>query len=157
MAGGIKLAKRNLKIASVVVLTIISVALTWTTYAAINVSRNLSSSGSITVSANLGVYSDSGCQNAITTLDWGTITPGDTITRTIYIKNTGTGVSLSLSIGTSAWNPTNANELITITWNCEGTRLQPGQSTVATLTLTVSPNITDITNFSVQISITGTE
>jgi hypothetical protein len=138
------------------VLTIIAVALTWTTYAEINISRNLSSSGSITVSANLGVYSDSGCQNAITTLDWGTITPGGTITRTVYIKNTGTGVSLSLNMTTSTWNPTNANGPIAITWDREGTRLQPGQSTAVALTLTVSPSITGITNFSVQISITGT-
>ncbi len=46
---------------------------------------------------------------------------------------------------------------MTLTWNKEGTRLNPGQSVAATLTLTASSSIVDITNFNVQISITGTQ
>jgi hypothetical protein len=57
---------------------------------------------------------------------------------------------------TSNWTPAGAEQPITLTWNQEGARLQPGQSVAATLTLSVSPTIADITNFSVQINITGT-
>ncbi len=104
----------------------------------------------------MGVYSDSACTNPINSIIWGTITAGGNITQTIYVKNTGTGISLALSMTTSNWTPSSANGPITLTWNKEGTRLQPGQSVAATLTLNVSPTIADITNFNVQISITGT-
>jgi hypothetical protein len=149
--------KSSLRITTVLALAVIAVATTCTTFAALSVSQNVSSSGSITVSANLGIYSDSACQNSLTTINWGTLNPGGNITRTICIKNTGMGASLTLSMATSGWNPTNANGLITITWNQEGKRLAPSQSTLAVLTLTVSPTIADITNFSVQISIAGTQ
>ena len=45
---------------------------------------------------------------------------------------------------------------ITITWNQQGTDLQPGASIAATLTLTVSSTVVDLTAFSVQINIGGT-
>ncbi|MCW4003142.1 MAG: hypothetical protein NWE95_04425 [Candidatus Bathyarchaeota archaeon] len=142
--------------ATIVALVLVAIALTLTTYGAITVSKNLSSTGSINVTPNLGVYSDSGCTTTLSAIDWGTISPGSNITRTIYVKNTGTGTSLTLSMTTSNWNPTSANGPITITWNKEGTILTPGQSTAAVITLTTSQSISGITSFSVQISITGT-
>jgi hypothetical protein len=149
--------KINLKLAAVLALTIIAMATTYTTYAAVTVSQTIPSGGSIAVSPNIGVYSDSTCQTNLTTIDWGTITPGGIITRTIYVKNTGTGTSLSLSMTTSNWNPTTANGPITITWNQIGTILTPGQSVAAVITLTASSTIANITNFAVQITIVGTQ
>ena len=132
-------------------------------------SRNIRSSGSIhthtssgispasqTASSSLGVYSDSGCTVPMTTINWGSASPGGTSTQTIYVENTGT-VSLTLSMKTSNWNPTSANGPITISWNQQGTMLAPGQSTAAIITLTASAGTTGITSFSVQISISGTE
>lgn len=140
-----------------ILLTVIAIVLTSTTFGALSVRQDLSSQGTVSVSAGLGVYSDSACQNAISTINWGSISPGQTITRTVYIKNTGSGVSLSLSMNTSNWSPASANGPIMISWNQAGTRLAPNQSVAATLTLTASSGITDITNFNVQISIVGTE
>ena len=137
-------------------LVLIAMALTVTTYGAITVSKNLSSTGSINTSPNLGVYSDYGCTSTLSSIDWGTITPGTTVTRPIYVKNTGSGTSLSLSMTTSNWSPTSANGPITINWDKQGTILSPGQSTAAVITLTASSSISGITTFSVQISITGT-
>ena len=155
--GFTKLKAINYGTAIVIILVVTSLALTFTTYAALSTTQNVNSTGTITVSANLGVYSDNNCQNTISTIDWGNITPGANITRTVYIKNTGTGVSLALSMGTSGWNPTTANGPIAISWNRDATRLIPGQSVAANLTLSVSPSIVDITNFSVQVTITGTQ
>ena len=138
-------------------LTIIAIALTLTTYGALTSNKNISTTGGINVSANLGVYSDSACQTPITTLNWGNLNPGATTTQTIYIKNTGAGVALSLNMTTSLWNPSIANGPITVTWNKESTQLAPGDSTPAVLTLTVSSSITNVTTFSVQINLTGTE
>ncbi len=154
---GINTPKRKLSVtASVIVLVIMAVALTLTTFAAITTSQSLASSGQINTSANLGIYSNSACTTPVSSVSWGTLTAGTNITQTVYIKNTGTGLSLALSMATSNWTPANANGNITLTWNQEGTRLIPGQSVAANLTLTVSPSIADITNFSVQINLTGT-
>ena len=142
--------------ATVVALVTIAIALTLTTFAAITTSQNLSSSGTVTTSPGLGVYSNSACTTTLGSINWGTLTAGGNITQTIYIKNTGSGLSLALGMATSNWTPAGANGPITLTWNQGGTRLQPGQSIAATLTLAVSSNITDVTNFSVQINITGT-
>jgi uncharacterized protein YcnI len=144
-------------IAIALILMIIAIAATFTSYAALTVNKSVLSAGSVTVSADLTVYSDSACQNNLTSVNWGTPTPGTNVTKTIYIKNTGSGVSLALSMNTSGWNPTSANGPITLTWDQEGTKLNPGQSTAAILTLKVSSTIVDVTNFSVSISITGTQ
>lgn len=142
--------------ATVIALVLVATVLTVTTYGAITVSKNLSSTGAINVSANLGVYSDSACTTSLSTIDWGTITPGNTVTKTVYVKNTGTGTSLALSMATSNWSPASASTYMTISWNRQGTTLAPGVSTAATITLTASSSTVDITSFSVQISITGT-
>ena len=143
---------------AITLLVTIGLTLAATTYAALSTSQSLSSSGSVTVTgtASLGIYSDSACTTSLSSISWGSLTPGGSTTQTIYVKNTGT-VPLTLSMATSNWSPTSANGPITITWNKAGTVLSAGQSSSAVLTLTVSSGITDVTSFSVQISITGTQ
>jgi hypothetical protein len=139
------------------VLALIAIALTTTTYGALSTTKNVNSSGSITTSANLGVYSDSACTVPLTSIDWGTVAPGGTTTKTVYIKNIGTGVSLALSMAASSWSPSAAGQSITLAWDKPATTLAPNQSTAATFTLSVSSGITGVTSFDVQISITGTQ
>jgi hypothetical protein len=138
-------------------LTIIAIALTCTTYAALTTNRRVDATGSVSATANLGIYSDSTCQTPLTTIEWGAPTPGTSITRIIYIKNTGVGVSLSLSLTTSNWDPAIANGPITVSLDKTGTRLSPGQSTAAIITLTVSPATVDISNFSLVMTIIGNQ
>jgi hypothetical protein len=153
--------KTNIKLklslsTAIIVLVTIAIALTLTTYAAISTTQTVSSNGAVTTSANLGVYSNIGCTTPLSSVNWGTITPGANITQTVYIKNTGSGLSLALSMGTSNWTPVGANGPITLNWNQENTRLNPGKSCTTVLTLSVSPTIADVTTFSVQINISGT-
>lgn len=151
------LAKRKFSIImAVAALIIIGIALSLNAFATFTTSTTVSSTGTVTTSANLAVYSNSACTIPLSSVTWGTLTAGATTNQTIYIKNTSSGLSLALNMTTNSWNPANANGPITITWNQEGTRLQPGISTAATLTLTVSSSIVDITSFTVQICITGT-
>ncbi len=114
------------------------------------------SNGTISSTANLSVYSDSGCTQPLTSLNWGTLTAGETTNQTIYIKNTSSGLSLTLNMTTSSWYPTTASGEMTVTWNQQNTDLQPGSSVPAIITLTVSPTEVDLTTFSVQIDIGGT-
>jgi hypothetical protein len=149
-------AHRKMLVVTTIILSVAIIALMLIAYAAINVSVSINSSGSIAASPNIGVYSNSACTVALTTISWGSPSPGGTVTQTVYIKNTQGTTSLTLSMTTSSWNPTSANGPLTVTWNQQGTVLAPGQSTAATLILTVSSSITGITTFSVQVSISGT-
>ena len=151
------MVKRKISITTVVAaLIIIGIALTLISFAAITTSTTMSSSGSVTMSAGLGVYSNSACTTSLSSINWGTLTAGGTTTQTIYVKNISSGLSLTLNMTTSSWSPASANGPITITWNQQSTDLQPGASVAAILTLTVSSSIVDITDFSVNIMIGGT-
>ena len=55
---------------------------------AIVTTATVSSSGVIST-ANLGIYSDSACTQRITSINWGNLSPSSSVTRTVYIKNTG--------------------------------------------------------------------
>jgi hypothetical protein len=124
---------------------------------AIVTSKTISSSGTITTvasSANLGIYQDSACTTVASSIDWGTINPGGSVTRTVYVKNTGT-TTVTLAMSTTNWTPSTANGPITVSWNQAGTTLATGQVATATLTLQVSSGISGITSFSTNITIAG--
>ena len=140
---------------SIIILTIIAIALTASTAAVLTVNQNVPSSGTITTTPNIGIYSDSACTTSMTSISWGSITAGGTATQTVYVKNTGTG-TITLSLGASNWSPSGASSYITASWNKDGTQLSAGQSVAATITLTVSSSINGITSFSNTIVITGT-
>ena len=73
------------------------------TLAVLNVQRAIPSSG-LVVAVNVGVYSDSGCTLNLTPIDWGSVYPGGSAPRTIYVKNTG-NAPITLSMTTASWNP----------------------------------------------------
>lgn len=147
---------RKLSALILMIVLIILIALMLTAYARVNVGSNTNSTGSIAFSSNIRVYSNSACTVPLTTLNWGSPFVGGTVTKTVYIKNTQGTASLTLSMTTCNWSPTNANGPLTITWNKQGAVIAPRQSIAATITLTVSASITGITTFSNQISISGT-
>src|SRR3972149_4448739 len=116
------------------------------TFAVLNVQRAIPSSGMV-VAVNVGVYSDSACTLNLTSIDWGSVYPGGSVPRTIYVKNTG-NAPITLSMTTTAWNPAIAAGQINVAWDKENTILNAGQSTSATLTLSVSQNVSGVTSFS---------
>jgi hypothetical protein len=120
---------------------------------AIVTTATVSSSGVIST-ANLGIYSDSACTQRITTLNWGNIAPSSSVTRTVYIKNSG-NTPLTLRMATTSWSPTNANGPITLTWNRENMVLAGNQVTTATITLNTQSSVSGITTFSMNIVVSG--
>ena len=139
---------------AIIALAATAIFLTMTTAGLLSINQSVSSSGVIS-SVDLGVYQEWGCTNNLTSVAWGTLSPGDTATRTIYVKNIGTA-PITLTMTTTDWNPTNANGPITLTWDRENTILDAGSVIAATLTLSVSPSISGITTFDMDIMITGT-
>lgn len=103
---------------------------------------------------DIGVYTDQGTTNNCTSISWGNISPGGTINQTVYVKNTG-NTAETLNMTTSNWSPSIASQYLTITWNQEGTILQPDATVAATLTLTAAADTENLTNFGFNIAITG--
>jgi hypothetical protein len=149
------MAMRKISTGAIIAIAATGLFLTLLTSGLLLSSQTVPSNGTVTA-VNVGVYSDSACTQNLTSIDWGTIAPGNLSTRTIYVKNTGT-VPMTLNMTTTGWNPTNANGPIALSWNRESYALNANQSISAVLTLTVSSSInSSITTFNVNIVITGT-
>ena len=143
----------------VVILTAVAIALAGLTLAALTINQSVSSSGTVTAGPNVGVFSNSACTNAVTSISWGSVEAGGSASQTIYIEDTG-GAAMTPSISVSSWSPSTASTYITLTWSTLPSSISPGASNAAavTLTLTVSTSINGqgITSFSNSITISGT-
>ncbi len=104
----------------------------------------------------VGVYWDDACTSNVTSIDWESLEPGETVNVTVYILNEGT-IPVVLSMTTDNWNSASARNYITLIWNREGNILNSEHVFKAVLTLSVSSDIDGVTNFSFDITITGTE
>ncbi len=151
---------QKISVVTLIAIAALGMVLTYTTAGVVSISeatplinRALPSSGTIQT-LNVGVYSDYACSQNLESINWGDISPGGYVNKTIHVKNTGSSI-ITLSMAKTSWNPASANGPITLVWNREGTKLSAGNVATATLTLAVSENITGITTFSVTILISG--
>jgi hypothetical protein len=118
-------------------------------------SKTVNNAGTIN-SIGVGVYWEIGCENAIDVIDWGYLEPGAYQSVTIYIRNEG-NVAMVLNMSTDNWDPPSASGFITLEWDRDA-HIMNGYSVLeATLSLHVSANVTEISNFSFDITIAGTE
>jgi hypothetical protein len=122
------------------------------TFAVLQRSYSISSAG-LVIGVNVGVFADSACTQNLTAISWGSVYPGESVSRTVYVKNTG-NAPITLSMAAAGWNPAAANGSISIGWDREGVSLISGQVVAAAITLSASPSMSGM-NFSVTIIITG--
>jgi hypothetical protein len=134
-------------VAIVVLVTAVALALLQST-------QTLPNTGSIK-GINVKVYENSACTVPLSSLTWGALDPGSSTIKTMYVKNEGTS-PMNLSMTTTTWNPSNAPNYITVTWNQNGTTVNAGLNVQANVTLTVSPSISGIPSFAFTMVITGT-
>lgn len=106
----------------------------------------VSSVGEIKTSSNLAVFRDVNLSEEVTLVDWGTITPNNPVTKTLYLYNKGT-TSLTLYFYAANWTPAEAENVVNITWNRENTVLEPKEAIAITLTATCGENPNFIKNF----------
>jgi len=106
---------------------------------------------------DVGVYSDSNCTIALTSIVWGSIEKGGSVNKIAYIKNSGNqGVTLSLAA--ENWVPDGAATDMTLSWDyVNGTVIAPGAVVEVTFTLTVDAGINGIDSFSFDIVITASQ
>lgn len=101
---------------------------------------------------NVDVFWDSACTSIVNSIDWGTLSPGESKSILVYIKNTGSAAGL-IQLTTSNWNPTIASNYLSVSWDYSGIVINASKSIPVHLILTVSPSITGITTFSNDINI----
>ena len=102
----------------------------------------------------VSVWQNFNLTQPLTQIDWGMLEPNQSKTVICYVQNEG-NTPLTLSLWTENWQPTTATDYIILSWNLEGMMLNPAEVVEAQLTLTVSPDIENITNFSFDIIISG--
>ena len=116
--------------------------------------KTVHSTGSVKA-VGVGVFQDSACTQALTSVDWGTLEPGTVKNVTIYVKNTGNAPA-ALSLQTGNWSPTGASSYLTLSWNYNNVALAVNEVRTVKLSLTISASITGITSFSFDITIAAT-
>jgi len=102
------------------------------------------------------VFADRNCTAPLTQIDWGLLSPGEMALFTMYARNSG-NVNITLSYNTTGWNPVNASAFLLVAWNYSGQMIKPLEVVAVSTTLTVSPSISGVTNFSYTMNIQATE
>lgn len=101
----------------------------------------------------VGIYWDIELAQPVTSINWGTIEPGENVNRSIYIQNVG-NVPITIGLMTQNWNPPEAS-CITLAWNYTGQLINVNEAIPVTLTLSVPLEVTGFTNFSFDIIISA--
>lgn len=162
--------------ATIVALITVAIMLTTATTALLTFSQTIPTAGTVsptptpTTSAyippptptegtvDIGVYADAAFTQEYTSengITWNAVMPGQSTTQTVYIKNEGTQ-TVTLHLTTANLTPSQAEGLITVTWNKEGQSLAAGASISAILTLSVDSSLTGISSYSIDVTIEGT-
>jgi hypothetical protein len=104
---------------------------------------------------NVEVYWDSQCTQVVGSVDWGSPEPGESMGRTVYIKNPG-NARMTLGMSSSSWSPAAAESYLSVNWDRQGATIDVDEVVQATLTLVVSDLITGVADFSFNVVIEGT-
>ena len=88
---------------------------------------------------DMHLYRDPKCTITMTAIDWGTLYPGSTVTRTVFVRNEGDVVSL-LQFDTVRWNPEEASAYLVFNTTYRGEMLLPGQVVGIILSLYATPD-----------------
>jgi len=152
---GSTLTRKVIGIIGIVLTVVLIMANANSIYGLLSAVTSIGSSGVVS-SANLGVYQESQCINTLSSINWGTISPGGTATYTVYVKNTGT-VALTLTFTTGSWSPASASTYFTLTWSYTGSQINSNAVVPITFTLSLSQSVTGVSDFQFQITITGTQ
>ncbi len=116
--------------------------------------QQITSSTGVTASVNLGIYLDNSTTQEVTRIDWGIVYPDDQTHQIIYIQNLG-NINCQLLLNTTDWAPPEAQKLIIVTWDYNGTLIEPNTILQVTLSLNTSAQLVNIEQFDFKIIITS--
>ncbi len=142
--------KRKTILAAICILTLIALIASIADFGSI---KSVVKADSV-IGIGVGVYWDKDCSNATNSLSWGSIDPNSNNNLTVYMRNEGNS-AVTLKLSASNWIPSNTSSYISLNWNYTGQVLKTNEVVPIKLTLTVSPAIYDIIDFSLQTTITS--
>jgi hypothetical protein len=123
---------------------------------AVNLSLTVHNTGNFGV---VGIFSDINLTKSLVNgnIQWNTLFPGTLNNQTVYIKNYG-GQPVNVTMTVDNWNPINASQYMTVTWDHEGSTLGPGVAEACQIFVQVFDNATSsgIGGFSFDIHINPT-
>jgi hypothetical protein len=106
------------------------------------------------------VYWDQNLENRTETIDWDEIWVGSSKNVTVYVRSISNH-QIFLNLDARDWDPTAVSGYMDISWDYDGTLLNPGETIPVTLTLTIPSSHSfvsylienDVQNFNVDIHI----
>jgi hypothetical protein len=111
-----------------------------------------------TAGLDFGVYWDITGTQPVTSVDWGTLSPGDHKTVTFWVKNQAAiPIYCGAQPDSGTWQPATASNYLTLSWTFGTKSLGVSMLRRINMTLTVSPTIKDITIFSFTIIVNAQE
>jgi hypothetical protein len=116
--------------------------------------QQITSSTGITASVNLGIYFDNTATQEVTRIDWGIVYPNDQAHQIIYVQNHG-NVNCQILLNTTDWAPPEAQHLIIVTWDYNGTLIKPSTILQVIISLNTSAQLINIEQFDFKIIITS--
>ncbi len=102
----------------------------------------------------IGVYWNQICTDTVTSINWGSLSPGENKNITLYVQNED-NTTIILAINATNWNPEEAHEFLAFSWTPTNATIDPQKVAKITLTLEVKQNTTDLTDFSFDILFEG--
>ena len=100
----------------------------------------------------VGIYWDATCTNTVEHIDWGTLEPGGSVDKVVYIKNERSEVGI-LYFYTYDWNSPEAEDYLHLTWDYNNLPLNFNEVVQVAITLYIDPDIQGITEFSFNITV----
>lgn len=144
------------KTLTLLTIVLVASAMVVSTFALFVIQKDIPGRGSIeTIEPGIGLYLDQQCANVVSSVDFGLLEPGSSMDFTFYLKNEG-NTDLSLNLTSRNWFPVEASEYMSLTWDQEGQQISPNQIIIGTIKLSVSPDIQDISSYSLTITINAT-
>jgi hypothetical protein len=104
----------------------------------------------------VGVYWDAQCKNEVSSVDWGMMEPGSSTSVMVYVRNEA-NTSTVFSLSAENWNPVNASQYISLTWDYAGAVVDVGAVVQVTVSLWVSDTIEGVTDFTFDIVVTRSD
>jgi len=108
------------------------------------------------IAIGIGFYWDKNCSHHVTFVSWGYVEPGSTRNIHVFLRNEG-NTSVTLSMSTSNWNPSEASSLVHLSWNYTGEIIEESRVLPVTLSLNVDANIEEIWVISFDTNIEGSQ
>lgn len=145
----------------ILIVALASVALTTTISIMLSKTSNFTLPSLGTVKTiGVEVYWDQNLENKTETINWDEVWVGSSKNVTVYIRSISNN-QIILNLNATDWNPTEVSDYMNMSWDYNGTLLNPGETIPVMLTLSIPSSYSfvnylidnDVQNFNVDIHI----